>query len=310
LGAGPIAGIEKTPKMRVLVTGASGNIGKGIVPRLRAAGHDLVLYDISPLPEGEIFAGLPFVQGDAQAGIGLDRAAQGCDLIVHTPAWHGIHWNAKTEADFWRLNVDGTFWMFQAAQGAGISRVVFLSSTAWYGHYDKYGFTKRIGEELCEYHRQRHGIRYVSVRPNDLTPWGNDFLRYGARLLQGGVDREDVLDCVMQSVQALAAPLPDGAEPEGIVIHALRPDAFTEAQIADWETDPLAACERIFPGSRLLIEKYRIDIQHKPGLSGTDDGARRVGYAPSRHFGTFLEELRRLDAEGGEEAVRAVLCDY
>jgi len=296
--------------MRILITGASGNIGKGLIPRLRADGHDLVLYDVSRLPDGGPFAGLPFIQGDAQAGIGLDRAALGCDLIVHTPAWHGVHWNAKTEVDFWRLNVDGTFWMFQAAQAANISRVVFLSSTAWYGHYDKYGFTKRIGEELCEYNRQRHRVRYVSVRPNDLTPWGDDFLRYGARLLQGGVDREDVLDCIMQSVQALAADLPEGSDPEGIVVHAMRPNAFTEEQIADWEADPLAACERVFPGSRALVEKYGIDIRHKPGMSGQDEGAAQIGYVPTRHFGTFLDELRRLDREGGEAAVRAVRCPY
>lgn len=296
--------------MRILLTGASGNVGKGMVTRLRADGHDLVLYDIGRLPDGEPFAGLPFVQGDAQAGIGLDRAAQGCDLIVHTPAWHGIHWNAKTEADFWRLNVDGTFWMFQAGQGAGISRVVFLSSMAWHGHYDKYGFTKRVGEELCEYNRQRHGIRYVVVRPADFTPWGEDFLRYGARLLQGGVDREDVLDCIVQSVRSLAPDLPDGAEPEGIVVNALRPDAFTEEQIAGWEADPLAACERAFPGSSALVQKYGMDIRHKPGLSGQDEGAARIGYAPKHHFGTFLDELRRLDREGGEAAVRAVRCPY
>ncbi len=296
--------------MRILITGATGNIGRGVIPRLRAAGHELVLYDVTRLPDGEPFAGLPFIQGDAQAGVGLDRAAQGCDLIVHTPAWHGIHWNAKTEVDFWRLNVDGTFWMFQAAQAANVSRVVFLSSTAWYGHYDKYGFTKRVGEELCEYNRQRHGIRYVSVRPNDLTPWGDDFLHYGARLLQGGVDREDVLDCVVQSVQALAADLPEGSDPEGIVVHAMRPNAFTEEQVADWEADPPAACERIFPGSRALVEKYGIDIRHKPGLSGQDEGAARIGYAPTRHFGTFLDELGRLDREGGEAAVRAVRCPY
>ena len=296
--------------MRILLTGAAGVIGKGLIPRLRDLGHDLVLYDVARLPEAAPFAGLPFVQGDAQAGVGLDRAAHGCDLVVHTPAWHGIHWNDKTEVDYWRLNVDGTFWMFQAAQAAGLSRVVFLSSTAWYGHYDKYGFTKRVGEELCEYNRLRHGIRYVAVRPNDLTPWGDDFLRYGARLLYGGVDREDVLDCVVQAVQTLAAPLPEGAGPEGVVVHAVRPDAFTEEQIADWEADPAASCERVFPGSRALIEKYEIDIRRKPGLSGVIGGAAEIGYAPTRHFGTFLDELRRLDAEGGETAVRAVHCSY
>src|SRR6266849_5897403 len=67
-------------------------------------------------------------------GIGFARAAAGCDLILHTPAWHGIHTRQRTEVDFWRLNVDGTFWIFQAAAHAGVKRLVFMSSLAWYGH--------------------------------------------------------------------------------------------------------------------------------------------------------------------------------
>jgi nucleoside-diphosphate-sugar epimerase len=85
--------------MKILLTGATGNVGRGMTQRLRDTGHELVLYDMNRLPEEELFRGLEFVQGDAQQGIGLDRAAQGCDLILHTPAWHGIHWQAKTEVD-------------------------------------------------------------------------------------------------------------------------------------------------------------------------------------------------------------------
>ena len=296
--------------MRILLTGASGNVGKGIAQRLRDAGHDLVLHDLSRLPETAPFTDLPQVQGDAQIGDGLVQAAQNCDLILHTPAWHGIHWRAKTEADFWRLNVDGTFWMFQAAVATGIKRVVFLSSQAWHGHYDKYGFTKVIGEELCEYNRRNHGTRYVAIRPADFTPWGDNFGRYGARLLHGGVDREDVLDCIERAVDKLSQALPESSEAEGIVVNAVRPNAFTPEQIGNWEADPVAACESIFPDSRSLIEKYNIDITRKPGLSDLGAGAAAIGYTPQRHFGTFLDELRRLDAEGGEAAIKAVRCEY
>lgn len=293
--------------MRILVTGASGNVGKGIIPRLVDAGHEVVLYDVNALPDAAPFQGLTFVQGDIQAGVGLDRAAAGCDVILHTPAWHGIHWRAKTEADFWRLNVDGTFWAFQAAQNAGIKRFVFLSSTAWYGHYDKYGFTKRVGEELCEYNRVRHGINYVSIRPNDFTPWGDDYLRYGSRLLYGGVDRDDVLDCVSSAVDWLSTPR---TEAEGIVVHAVKPNIYSAESIDGWETDPAAACERVFPGSRALVEKYGIDIRRKPDLSSGDEGALKIGYAPKRHFGTFIDDLRRLDQEVGEAGVRSLTCPY
>ncbi len=289
--------------MKILITGASGNIGQGLTRRLGAAGHDLVLHDVNRLPDTEEFAGLPFVQGDAQQGIGFDRAAQNCDLIIHTPAWHGIHWNTKTEIDFWRLNVDGTFWMFQAAVAQKVTRVVFLSSMAWHGHYDKYGFTKRIGEEMCEYYRRAHGIGYVAVRPHDLTPWHN-FARYGARLLYGGVDREDVLDCIERAAEFLGSEAK--AEAPGVVVNAVRPNAFTSEQLESWEADPIAACESIFPGSRELVEKYALDIARRPEIVDLGEGAGQIGYVPLRHFGTFLENLRRLDEQGGAEAVRAV----
>lgn len=292
--------------MKILLTGAAGNIGRGVVPKLVANGHEVVLSDLNKLPEDPAYAGLPFYQLDVQQGFGLEKAAEGCDLILHTPAWHGIHWNQKTEADFWRLNVDGLFWTFQAARLQGITRFVFLSSQAWHGHYDKYGFTKRVGEELCEYHRRANGIRYVAIRPADLTPWGDDWPnRYGARLLYGGVDREDVLDSVALSVERLVRPL--NGEPEGIVLDAVRPNAFTEAQLEDWEANPAAACESAFPGTADLVEKYNLNIARRPGLVTSFLGWEEVGYAPTRHFGTFLQELRERDADGSVSEMR---CPY
>ena len=292
--------------MRILVTSCNGNIGSGLIPKLQALGHELVLTDLT---QPVIPTELPFHQVDVQQGFGLEKAVAGCDAIIHLPAWHGIHWQQKTEIDFWRLNVDGLFWSLQAALASGIKRFVFLSSQAWHGHYDKYGFTKRIGEELCEYQRRANGLRYVAVRPADLTPWGSDWVnRYGAKLLYGGVDREDVLDCVVRSVQRLERE-PDG-EPESIVVDALRPNAFTEEQLEGWEADPIGTCERIFPGSAALIQKYGIRIDRRPHVNGSFLGWEEVGYAPSRHFGVFLQELRILDETEGQAAVLARTCHY
>ena len=297
--------------MRILLTGATSNVSRALIPHLRSAGHDLTLHDIVPIPQSEPFEGLPSIQGDIQVGTGLERAARECELIIHTPAWHGIHWREKTEADFWRLNVDGTFWTFQAAVAEGITRMVFLSSMAWHGHYDKYGFTKRVGEELCEYNRRNHKIRYVAIRPHDFTPWGSDYVnRYGARLLYGGVDREDVMQCVLRAVDALASPLPEGSEPEGLVVSAVRPNAFTAEQIADWEADSAGRCSRIFPGCADLIAKYQIQINRKPEVVDVGADAVQIGYTPQRHFGTFLDELRRLDSELGQDGVAAMRCPY
>jgi nucleoside-diphosphate-sugar epimerase len=179
---------------------------------------------------------------------------------------------------------------------------------AWHGQYDKYGFTKRVGEEMCEYYRRNHGIAYVSVRPHDFTPWGSDYLnRYGARLLYGGVDREDVLDCVQLAVAHLEAARD---APAGVVVNALRPNSFVESQIANWEADPVSVCEAVFPGAREMVEKYTISIAHRPSVLDIGPGAAEIGYAPTRHFGKFLDELRSLDAQGGPALVAKQQCPY
>jgi hypothetical protein len=298
--------VRKLEVMRILVTGATGNIGKGIVPILHAQGHQLVLSDLGLLPENLKPYTNSYFQLDIQNGFGLDRAAEGCDLILHLPAWHGIHWQQKTELDFWNLNVNGTFYAFQAARANGIKKFVFLSSQAWHGHYDKYGFTKRVGEELCEYHKHQNGISFVAIRPADLTPWRSWATHYGPRLLYGGVDRSDVLE----SIRCAVAYLGQTNELVGFPVDALRANAFTDAQIENWESDPLGVCESIFPGYRDLIEKYGLDISRKPSTVPPLLGADQVGYQPKTHFGTFLQELRVKDAGLGQDEVLKIVCDY
>jgi hypothetical protein len=286
--------------MRILLTGAGGTIGRGLVPQLESAGHQLVLSDL--VRPDWLAAESPheFHQLDVQAGVGLDRAGAGCDLLLHTPAWHGIHSAVRTEADFWRLNVDGTFWALQAVRSNDIRRVVFLSSQSWHARYDKYGFTKRIGEELLEYHRRNAGIGYVAVRPADLTPWGTDWPgKYGARLLYGGVDRLDVLSAVCSSVAFLEQ------QDDGLVLDAVRPNAFTAEQLAGWTDDPIGTAETIFPGSREVVDRFGLDISRRPSLTG-DTGWQQIGYAPTHHFGTFVQEALSL---GTDEAL-ARICDY
>jgi nucleoside-diphosphate-sugar epimerase len=277
--------------VRILITGAAGNLGRGITQRLLADGrHELVLSDLVR-PDGLPDA-VEFHQLDIQIGFGLETAARGCDLLLHLPAWHGVHSSTKTEADFWRLNVDGTFWALQAALANNIRRCVFLSSQSWHGHYEKYGFTKRIGEELLAYHHAQHGLSYVAIRPHDFTPWNGDWpQRYGARLLYGGVDREDVLDSVVVAVDHVR-----DVDDAAVILDATRPNVFTAEQLDGWEDDPVGRLEEIFPGAADAVERYRLDVSRKPEIV-PDGGRSETGYAPTRHFGTFLQQLTAMEPE-------------
>jgi nucleoside-diphosphate-sugar epimerase len=286
--------------MRILITGAGGNIGRGLTERLlRQNRHQIVLSDLVRPPG--LDESVEFHSLDVQIGVGLETALRGCDVLVHLPAWHGIHSSSRTETDFWRLNVDGTFWALQAARANGVSRCVFLSSQSWHGHYEKYGFTKRVGEELLAYHHIQHGLSYVAVRPHDLTPWSENWpQRYGVRLLYGGVDRDDVLDAVLVAIDHVDA-VPDAA----VVLDATRPNVFSAEQLEGWEEDPVGRLERIFPGAAEAVERYGLDVSDRP-VRVPEGGRTETGYSPSRHFGTFLQQLTSMDPE----AARSLPCPY
>ena len=285
--------------MRIAITGAGGNLGRAVTPRLLSAGHDVRLSDLAPIADSPADS-VEFVRADVITGEGLGRALADRDLLLHLPALHGIHVAGHSEDEFWRLNVEGTRNALEAAARAGVKRVAFLSSQSWHDRLGTYGFTKVIDELLLEYQRAHHGTSYVALRPGDFTPWGDDWpRRYGARLLYGGVDRDDVADAVVRSIAYL-----EHAD-AGVVLDVVHPNAFGAAALEDWEADPLAAIERIFPGSGELVTRFGLDITRRPPITPTA-GQAEVGWTATRHFGTWAVEARSMS----DDAVRAIRCDY
>src|SRR5215212_2200509 len=102
---------------KVAVTGAKGFIGAATCARLRADGHEVVEID---LPDVDVT--------DAAA---VESALTGCDLAVHTAAI--VDEDGRME-DFVRVNVGGTRNVLDAAERAGLQRVVHLASVAVWGY--------------------------------------------------------------------------------------------------------------------------------------------------------------------------------
>jgi len=107
--------------MKILVTGSKGYIGAKVMEELGQAGHQVVGYDR---------------RADEAQDI-LDRAQlagvmTGCERVVHLAAipWPkpGVAWE-----NFWQQNCMGVNNVAQAAVEAGVKRVVYTSSTAYYG---------------------------------------------------------------------------------------------------------------------------------------------------------------------------------
>ena len=70
------------PAKPVLLTGASGKLGRALTKWLAAEGWTLRLTDIEPFPDA-IPPGASFTKADLSDGVTILRLAEGCGAIVH-----------------------------------------------------------------------------------------------------------------------------------------------------------------------------------------------------------------------------------
>lgn len=109
--------------MRVLITGASGYLGRALVGAFRAGGHDTVAFSRHATSSG--VAGETF-DGDVRDAAALTRAVDGCDAVCHSAALVSV-WRPRRE-EFDDINVGGLRRVLEAARSAGIRRIVYTSS--------------------------------------------------------------------------------------------------------------------------------------------------------------------------------------
>ena len=115
--------------MQVSVTGANGFVGSHIVWELLHRGHEvtaLVGADI----DNHLLAGMPVKvrDFDLRDRASVRSALDGAEAIIHSAACYAF-WKPDPR-EIYRVNVDGTRFVLDAARDLGVSKVVYTSSTA------------------------------------------------------------------------------------------------------------------------------------------------------------------------------------
>ena len=158
---------------RLLLTGAAGNLGKELRPRLKAYCDTLRLShrrDIGPAGEGE-----EIVIASLESAEDMLNLLDGVDAVVHMGG-------VSTEQPWEPIlagNIVGMVNLYEAARKKGVKRIIFASSNHVTGFYRQnevidtrmppkpdgfYGLSKAFGEDLAQLYWDRWGIETVSLR--------------------------------------------------------------------------------------------------------------------------------------------------
>ncbi|RMH38006.1 MAG: NAD-dependent epimerase/dehydratase family protein [Deltaproteobacteria bacterium] len=232
--------------MRVLVTGATGFIGRRLVGRLRDEGVDVRALALPDEPAGGL-GPVEVVRGDVVDAGSVRAAVRGVGCVYHLAA---VVTDWGDEDVFRRVNVDGTRNVIDAAADAGCGRVVVASSIVCYGTgllgdvcdevatpreygIGPYSRTKREAEEVALDAHAFGRVPVAVVRPGNVWGPGSRLwvgeivsaLRRGlAPLIDGGAGDaalayvDNVVDVLVRAGRADDAPgrIYNAADGEGI----------------------------------------------------------------------------------------------
>ncbi len=161
-------------KMRVLVTGASGRIGRAFREGYRSFYSLKLTYHRSPIQSSAEEEAVPTDITDLDSVL---KAMEGVEAVVHLAADPNpkAPWNSIL-----KLNLVGTYNIFEAARRSSVKRVVFASSNHACGFSvlesdlvgpdlptrpdSLYGVSKVFGEALGRYYSDSFGLTVICLR--------------------------------------------------------------------------------------------------------------------------------------------------
>ncbi|MBI4307890.1 MAG: NAD(P)-dependent oxidoreductase [Chloroflexi bacterium] len=170
--------------MSIMVTGGSGFIGVRVVRKLLERGEKVVCFDVSP-PRSQFHSMLErgtFYRGDVTQITQLLEATKTFDVrrVIHLAAMVPPETEDKPHPAMY-LNIQGTNNVFEVARWAGLERVVYASSLAYYGLQENfglravneddrpnpiniYGMTKLANEFAARKYTERCGLDLRGIR--------------------------------------------------------------------------------------------------------------------------------------------------
>jgi nucleoside-diphosphate-sugar epimerase len=290
--------------MKILLTGGSGDLGTVLTPKLEARGDTPVRLDSAPPRDHRGW----YVAGSVRDRAGLATWLTTVDCIVHMAGWQGVHDRPshppqplrKDVYALWDLNVTGTFNVFEAAVQAGVSNVVYISSTSVRNRESVYGQTKVLGEEIARTSAGRHALHVGMLRPRGFIPHWNravydSFVEWLQWLWRGAVHIDAVAAAVVQSIDLLARARLEAP----LVLSVDGAYEYTDDDLANGDAQgPGSTFQRYYGAYEDLARRHGLAPEDKPFKYDLSATRRWLGYTPRYSLMDALRELERYGPAG------------
>lgn len=167
--------------MRILITGGTGNLASRLLVPLVRRGDELTLLDVHESPDTSIpeLSQCRTVIGDLSVKDDFFKLVgeSSFDSIFHMAAL--LSGDAEKDSDrAWKVNMEGTRNVLEAARIFNVGKILFTSTVASFGAgvpepvdvdapqwpISLYGATKVAGERLGVYYHNRFGLDFRCVR--------------------------------------------------------------------------------------------------------------------------------------------------
>ncbi len=159
----------------ILVTGATGYIGRHLVARLAQNDEHpkCLVRDVKRAAQILPAERVEFVQGDTTRADTLAAALQGVDTVIHAAFITADH-KQSSGNHYYETNVQGTANLVQAARAAGVGRIIEISGLGT--HPDNPG-TYMQGRYEAERMVKESGLDWTIIQPSVLFGKGAPFIR-------------------------------------------------------------------------------------------------------------------------------------
>lgn len=316
---------------KIMVTGATGQIGSELVMTLRKkyGGENVVAIGHSRKPDDKLLKSGPFESIDVSDKTNIERIVKkhGIDTVYHLAALLSATGEQKPQLA-WNVNMNSLYHVLEIAREQNLVRVFWPSSIAVFGPTSPrvdtpqntilipetmYGVTKVAGELLCNYYYLKFGVDVRSVRYPGIvsseTPPSGGTTDYAVEIFYDAIKkrsytcflREDTTlpmmympDCLKATVDLMEA---DPAKIKCRTSYNLAAISFSAGQLT-------AEIRRHIPEFRC---EYKPDFRQKIADSWPmtiDDSVARKewGWRPAYDLAAMtkdmLERLSRRHAEG------------